>query len=96
MVDSSRQAGAPLPNDQAGSGDMIYALGDRGVVVPQGMTAEMVLAGAKVLRERLESYAGPCCNLSGAEALACEMWKAIAAAAAKPSAGILLSPRSSP
>jgi hypothetical protein len=62
-------------------GTKVYALGDRGVLVPDGMTPEMVLAGAAVLQERLESYVGPCeIGSYGAQALAREVWKAIATA----------------
>ncbi len=86
MVDCDRQAGVQ-------SSDKVFALGDRGVVVPKGMTAEMVMAGARVLMERVPEDVTSDGRIPyyTAQILAREIWAAIVAAAAEPSSAVPLS-----
>lgn len=66
-VDSGRQADA--------SEGGIQTFGDRGVWVPLGMTAAMVMAGAAVLLKRTDEL-GP----YSARIVACDVWEAMNAA----------------
>jgi hypothetical protein len=70
--------------------DRGFALGDRGVLVPDGMTPEMVLAAAAILCEHLYDYIGHDIDHYGACALVRLMWVAMAEAQAKGSDGIAL------
>ena len=73
----------------SGDGEMRF-LGERAIFVPRGMTAEMVLAGARVLEERVPDYvtSGGRIGQYSARLLMQEVWVAILLAAAEPSAEI--------
>ena len=77
MVDSTRERDDPLGIWKGGSAQ---AVGLRGVWVPDGMTGEMVLAGAKVLEDEfgVDPYTS--------RTMARKVWAAIEAVRATPEA----------
>jgi hypothetical protein len=87
MVEDSRQAG--VQNSDC-DGDRIFALGDRGVLVPHGMTAEMILAGAKVLEEEEHWPSSGYIGHYSARDLARRVWEAMDSAAKEPSRAVPL------
>ena len=71
-------------------GGAVFALGNRGVFVPDGMTAEMVMAGAAALEEMEFPTTGYVSHYHARD-IARRVWEAMSAAAKVPSRATPLS-----